>query len=75
MRTRGVDVCARLLCNILGTLFLLVVFLGVVLLLLPATPFLLVAIGEGDRGHWLTTADGLGGLSGLYGHGKQHTSE
>jgi uncharacterized membrane protein YbaN (DUF454 family) len=43
MWTRGLNVFARLLFTILGTLFLLVGILGVVLPLLPATPFLLLA--------------------------------
>jgi len=50
MWTRGVDAFARLLFNILGTLFLLVGVLGVVLPILLATPFLLAAMREGDRG-------------------------
>jgi uncharacterized membrane protein YbaN (DUF454 family) len=41
-----------MLFNILGTLFLLGGILGVVLALLPAIPFLLVAMREGDRGQW-----------------------
>jgi hypothetical protein len=43
MWTRGLDVFARLLFNILGTLFLLVGILGIIVPLLPATPFLLLA--------------------------------
>jgi len=41
--TRGLDVLVRLLFTILGTIFLLVGILGLVMPLLPATPFLLLA--------------------------------
>lgn len=40
---RGLDVVARLLFTLLGTIFLFIGLLGVVLPLLPATPFLLLA--------------------------------
>jgi uncharacterized protein len=65
MWTRGVDVLARLLFTILGTLFLLVGILGVVLPLLPATPFLLLASACYVRGsqtlhRWLMSHKYLG---------------
>ena len=63
--TRGVDVVARVLFNLLGTLFLLVGILGVVLPLLPATPFLLLASACYVRGsqalhRWLMSNKYLG---------------
>ena len=56
---------ARLLFNIFGTLFLLVGILGVVLPLLPATPFLLLASACYGRGaqtlhRWLMSHKYLG---------------
>jgi uncharacterized membrane protein YbaN (DUF454 family) len=64
-RTRGLDVLARLLFNILGTLCLLVGILGVILPLLPATPFLLLASACYVRGsptlhRWLMRSRYLG---------------
>jgi uncharacterized membrane protein YbaN (DUF454 family) len=60
-----IGVFARLLFNILGTLFLLVGILGVVLPLLPATPFLLLASACYVRGsqtlyRWLMSHKYLG---------------
>ena len=65
MWTRGVDVFVKLLFIILGTLFLLVGILGVVLPLLPATPFLLLASACYVRGsqtlhRWLMSNKYLG---------------
>jgi uncharacterized protein len=65
MWTGGLDVFARLLFNILGTVFLLVGILGVVLPLLPATPFLLLASACYVRGshtlhRWLMSNKYLG---------------
>jgi uncharacterized protein len=65
MWTRGLDVFARLLFTILGTLFLLVGILGVILPLLPATPFLLLASACYVRGsqtlhRWLMSHKYLG---------------
>ena len=65
MWTRGLDVFARLLFKLLGTLFLLVGILGVILPLLPATPFLLLASACYVRGsqtlhRWLMSNRYLG---------------
>jgi uncharacterized protein len=65
MWTRGLNVFARLLFTILGTLFLLVGILGAVLPLLPATPFLLLASACYVRGsqtlhRWLMSHKYLG---------------
>jgi uncharacterized membrane protein YbaN (DUF454 family) len=65
MWPRGLDVFAKLLFNILGTLCLLVGILGLVLPLLPATPFLLLASACYVRGSqalhsWLMSNKYLG---------------
>jgi uncharacterized membrane protein YbaN (DUF454 family) len=59
------DALVRLLFNILGTLFLVVGILGIVLPLLPATPFLLLASACYVRGSqalhsWLMSHKYLG---------------